>query len=103
MGWEAECDSACDMAKEAAARLRELRSGHELLKYSFVTPEEEATGRDRGTEERLNVELKDRFWGRPGSWRGQPGAIVVAVVMANYALALERAIKEEEAKLVSAP
>lgn len=100
--WADEYESAIEMVDEAAEELRELNPDHELLKYWFLTPQEEKRGRSKVKEKALNVEMKNRFWMREDSWCGHAGMVVAVVVMTNYALALQKATDEAKAEPIPA-
>jgi len=95
MGWAEEYESAVSLANEVAEELRRINPSHELLKFWFLSPEEEKQGKtDPEKEKARNIEMKNRFWNRAEPWEKQPGAIVTTVVTTNYYLALKKAIKE---------
>jgi len=87
MGWGRECESAEKLVYEAAEKLRAIKPNHELLKYLFVPEGEEISDE---TEKAIREEMKHRFWNRDEPWENKPKAMVTAVVMGNYYLALER-------------
>ncbi|GEM_PF-5434350 len=89
-GWAEEYDSAVALVTDATAELLALDPKHELLKF-WIRSDGPV---DPKAEKAIRTKMKNRFWDKPGPWQKQPGTIVSTVVMANYYLAIQKALKD---------
>jgi len=92
-----EIEDSERLVERAAWALRELSPKHSLLKYHFLSPEEEVKGRDPEKEEQLRTELKNLFWTGREPWQGRSGAEVTCTVLCGYYFALKQAVYTEAA------
>ena len=89
-----DIDAGEILVSEAVEKLARKDLKHQLLKFWVIMEGEPKPTEER--EEAIRKEMKDRFWRRDEPWDTQPGSVVLATVLANYFIALQRALEGKE-------